>query len=77
MRAPLGRHDGVASARHAHPDHVLRTAARVDGMDTFLFEPPRHTNPFCASNCPVVGLHPALTADFRAALGRSAKGLVR
>jgi SAM-dependent methyltransferase len=27
MREPLGRHDGVASARRAHPDHDLMTAA--------------------------------------------------
>ncbi len=77
MREPLGRHDGVASARRAHGDDVLRAAAHLDGMDTFLFEPPRHTNPFCASMRPVVGLRPALTHEFRTALGRRARGLVR
>lgn len=77
MREPLGRHDGVASARRAHTDDVLRAAAQIDGMDTFLFEAPRHTNPFCASMRPVVGLNPALTPDFRTALGRRAPGLVR
>jgi hypothetical protein len=77
MREPLGRHDGVVSALRAHADDVLLSAAaQADGMDTFLFEPVRHTNPFCAAMRPVVGLRPALTGDFRRALGRRARGLV-
>ncbi|MGM1060077.1 class I SAM-dependent methyltransferase [Saccharothrix sp. Mg75] len=77
MREPLGRHDGVASARRAHGDAVLLSAAAAaDGMDAFLFEPFRHTNPFCAAMRPVVGLRPALVDDFRRALGRRARRLV-
>jgi SAM-dependent methyltransferase len=77
MREPLGRHDGVASARRAHSDAVLLAAATAaHGMDTFLFEPVRHTNPFCAAMRPVIGLRPALVEDFRRALGRRARGLV-
>ena len=77
MREPLGRHDGVASALRAHGDTVvLSAAAAAAGMDTFLFEPFRHTNPFCAAMRAVVGIRPALAADFRRALGRRARGLV-
>lgn len=77
MREPLGRHDGVASARRAHCDGVLLSAAaEAAGMETFLFQPPMHTNPFCAAMRPVVGLRPALTVDVRRALGRRARGLV-
>jgi hypothetical protein len=77
MREPLGRHDGVASARRAHGDTVLlAAAAQAGGMETFLFEPSRHTNPLCAAMRPVVGLRPALTGAVRRALGRRAHGLV-
>jgi SAM-dependent methyltransferase len=77
MREPLGRHDGVVSARRAYHDEVLLAAAtQTTGMDVFLFEPPRHTNPFCAAMRPVIGLRPALTAELRRALGRRARGLV-
>ncbi|QQQ77745.1 methyltransferase domain-containing protein [Saccharothrix sp. 6-C] len=77
MREPLGRHDGVASARRAHGDRVLLdAAAHADGMDVFLFEPVRHANPFCAAMRPVVGLRPALVDGVRRALGRRARGLV-
>lgn len=77
MREPLGRHDGVASARRAHDDRVLLdAAAHADGMDVFLFEPVRHANPFCAAMRPVVGLRPALVDGVRRALGRRARGLV-
>ena len=75
MREPLGRHDGVNSARRAHGDDVLLSAARLDGMDTFLFEPVRFANPLCAAMRPVLGIRPELTADFRRALGRRARGL--
>ena len=77
MREPLGRHDGVASARRAHGDRtLLSTAGQVAGMDVFLFEPVRHTNPFCAGMRPVLGIKPELTASLRRALGRRARGLV-
>ncbi|WP_158847705.1 class I SAM-dependent methyltransferase [Saccharothrix deserti] len=77
MREPLGRHDGVVSAMRAHGDDVLLSAAaHAGGMDAFLFESPKYTNPFCAAMRPVVGLRPALTGDFRRALGRRARGLV-
>ena len=77
MREPLGRHDGVASARRAHGDRTLLSAAgQVAGMDVFLLEPIRHTNPFCAGMRPVLGIRPELTAGLRHALGRRARGLV-
>lgn len=77
MREPLGRHDGVASARRAHGDAVvLSAAAAAEGMDAFLFEPFRHANPFCAAMRAVVGIRPGLADDFRHALGRRARGLV-
>lgn len=77
MREPLGRHDGVASARRAHDDRTLMAAAgQVAGMEAFLFEPVRHTNPFCASMRPVVGIRPELMEGVRRALGRRARGLV-
>ncbi|MEV0405533.1 hypothetical protein [Actinoallomurus sp. NPDC050550] len=77
MREPLGRHDGVASAKRAHGDQVLLDAAsRATGMRVFLFEPIRHTNPFCASMRPVVGMRPELVEEAQRALGRRARGLV-
>ncbi|HET9143476.1 class I SAM-dependent methyltransferase [Actinophytocola sp.] len=77
MREPLGRHDGVMSARRAHSDQVLLSAAaHATGMETFLFEPPRHTNPLCAAMRPVLGVRPELTGEFRRAMGRRARGLV-
>lgn len=77
MREPLGRHDGVASARRAHGDRTLIGAAgHAAGMDVFLFEPVRHTNPFCAGMRPVVGIRPELVPELRRALGRRARALV-
>jgi SAM-dependent methyltransferase len=77
MREPLGRHDGVASARRAHGDRTLLEAAgQAAGMDVFLFEPVRHTNPFCAGMRPVLGLRPELVAALRQALGHRARALV-
>lgn len=77
MREPLGRHDGVASARRAHGDGTLLAAARqASGLEIFLFEPVRHTNPFCAGMRPVLGIRPELVLGLRHALGRRAKGLV-
>lgn len=71
MREPLGRHDGVMSARRAHSDETLLTAAaHARGMDTFLFESFRYTNPFCAAMRPVIGIRPAFTAGLRRTLDR-------
>ncbi|ATY11968.1 class I SAM-dependent methyltransferase [Amycolatopsis sp. AA4] len=76
MREPLGRHDGVASARRAHSDAVLRSAAaRAAGMEIFLFEATRYLNPLCAAMRPVVGLRPHLTGEVLRALGRRAGAL--
>ncbi|WP_275292299.1 class I SAM-dependent methyltransferase [Amycolatopsis sp. La24] len=75
MREPLGRHDGVASARRAHSDAALSAAAQAAGMETFLFEATRYTNPLCAAMRPVVGLRPQLTGEVLRALGRRARGL--
>ncbi|WP_232792080.1 MULTISPECIES: hypothetical protein [Amycolatopsis] len=69
MREPLGRHDGVASARRAHSDTVLLSAAQAAGMATFFFEATRYTNPLCAAMRPVVGLGPPLTGEVLRALG--------
>lgn len=77
MREPLGRHDGVLSARRAHPGAVLRAAAaQATGMETFLFENPRPANPFGPPMHAVLGLRPALTGEVRRALGRGARRLV-
>ncbi|QFZ20214.1 methyltransferase domain-containing protein [Saccharothrix syringae] len=77
MREPLGRHDGVASARRAHGDGVLLSAAaRAEGLEVFLFEPVRHANPCCAAMRPVVGVRPELVGAVRQGLGRRARGLV-
>lgn len=77
MREPLGRHDGVVSARRAHHDRSLLAAASEAGdMRTFVFEATRYTNPFCAAMRPVIGLRPQLVAPFRRALGRRARELM-
>ena len=77
MREPLGRHDGLASARRSHSDRALLSAAgQVAGMDAFLFGPARHTNPFCAGMRPVLGVRPELVPGLRHALGRHARALV-
>ena len=55
---------------------VQMAAGQAAGMDVFLFEPIRHTNPFCAGMRPVLGIRPELTAGLRHALGRRARGLV-
>ncbi|MCO5975073.1 methyltransferase domain-containing protein [Actinoallomurus soli] len=76
MREPLGRHDGVASARRAHGDAVLLDAASsAEGMRVFLFTPPRHANPCCATMRPVIGVRPELAEGLRRGLGRRARGL--
>ncbi|WP_034263902.1 class I SAM-dependent methyltransferase [Actinospica robiniae] len=76
MRELLGRHDGVNSARRAHGDRTLVTAAgQVGTMDIFLFAPIRHTNPFCAAMRPVVGIRPELSPALRRLLGRRARAL--
>ncbi|MDG4866112.1 class I SAM-dependent methyltransferase, partial [Streptomyces sp. T-3] len=70
MRDPLGRHDGVVSARRAHDDDtLLRAAAHAGGMVPLVYEPRGRSNPFCTTIRPVVGLRPALLSPLRAALG--------
>ena len=77
MREPLGRHDGVASARRAHPDRDLLTAAgSAPGLVPLLYRPAEHRNPFCASVRPLLGLRPEYVPAFRAALGPAARHLV-
>lgn len=77
MREPLGRHDGVASARRAHADHELIAAARsAPGLVPLLYRPLRHSNPFCASIRPVIGVRPQYVSALRNALGPSARHLV-
>jgi len=76
MRQPLGRHDGVASARRAHSDAALLTAARSAGdFGLALFEPKRHASPFCATIRPVVGVRGDGMDRLRAQLGRRARWL--
>ena len=77
MREPLGRHDGVASARRAHPDHDLMTAASsAPGLLPLLYRPTHHSNPFCASVRPVLGVRPQYVSALRTALGPAARHLV-
>jgi SAM-dependent methyltransferase len=77
MREPLGRHDGVASARRAHADHELMTAARsAPELVPMLYRPLQHSNPFCASVRPVLGVRPQYVSALRNALGPSARHLV-
>ncbi|MGW4380955.1 class I SAM-dependent methyltransferase [Kitasatospora sp. NPDC004531] len=76
MRHPLGRHDGVASARRAHGDEVLLRAAAASGMRPLLYEPRRVANPFCTTLRPVLGVRPHLEAPLRRALGRSSRRLL-
>jgi SAM-dependent methyltransferase len=76
MREPLGRHDGVASARRAHDDHELMSAARsAPDLVPLLYRPVRHTNPFCASVRPILGVRPAHLPALRTALGPDARHL--
>ncbi|MFF2628642.1 class I SAM-dependent methyltransferase [Kitasatospora griseola] len=76
MRHPLGRHDGVASARRAHSDRTLLQAAAASGMRPLLHEPRHVANPFCTTLRPVLGLRPHLEAPLRQALGRSSRRLL-
>ncbi|MFJ8444339.1 class I SAM-dependent methyltransferase [Kitasatospora griseola] len=77
MRHPLGRHDGVASARRAHDDAtLLRAAATAPDMRPLLYEPRRVANPFCTTLRPVIGVRPHLEAPLRQALGRSSRRLL-
>ncbi len=77
MREPLGRHDGVASARRAHPDHDLLTAAgSAPDLVPMLYRPTHHSNPFCASVRPTLGVRPQYVPALRAALGPHARHLV-
>nr|WP_223184527.1 class I SAM-dependent methyltransferase [Streptomyces sp. CBMA152] len=76
MRHPLGRHDGVASARRAHSDEALLRAARVPGITPLLYEPRGAANPFCTTLRPIIGVRPHLEDPFRRFLGRAARRLV-
>ncbi|MFI6640169.1 class I SAM-dependent methyltransferase [Streptomyces sp. NPDC050504] len=70
MRDPLGRHDGIVSARRAHDDATLLRAARhAEGLVPLLYEPRRLSNPFCTTLRPVIGVRPELRGPLRAALG--------
>ncbi|OSP28995.1 methyltransferase type 11 [Streptomyces sp. 13-12-16] len=76
MRNPLGRHDGVVSARRAHSDGTLLRAAAVPGIRALLYEPRGTANPFCTTLRPVIGVRPQLEAPLRRALGRDARRIV-
>ncbi|MFE9174458.1 class I SAM-dependent methyltransferase [Streptomyces kebangsaanensis] len=76
MRNPLGRHDGVVSARRAHSDETLLRAAAVPGIRALLYEPRGAVNPFCTTLRPVIGVRPQLEAPLRRALGRDARRMV-
>ncbi|MFF3604388.1 class I SAM-dependent methyltransferase [Streptomyces sp. NPDC002463] len=76
MRHPLGRHDGVVSARRAHSDETLLRAAAAPGIRPLLYEPRGLANPFCTTLRPVIGVRPHLEAPLRLALGRAARRLV-
>ncbi|RVU27843.1 class I SAM-dependent methyltransferase [Streptomyces antnestii] len=75
MRDPLGRHDGVMSARRAHDDDTLLTAAaHADGLVPLMYEPRGRSNPFCTTLRPVIGVRPELLSPLRAALGPGPSG---
>jgi len=77
MREPLGRHDGVASARRAHDDHTLMLAAgTAPGLTPLLYRPVQHSNPCCASMRPLLGIRTRHLPALRTALGRDARHLV-
>nr|WP_206325121.1 MULTISPECIES: class I SAM-dependent methyltransferase [unclassified Streptomyces] len=76
MRHPLGRHDGVVSARRAHSDETLLRAASAPGIRPLLYEPRGSANPFCTTLRPVIGVRPHLEAPLRLALGRAARRLL-
>ncbi|MCT9011284.1 class I SAM-dependent methyltransferase [Streptomyces rhizosphaerihabitans] len=76
MRNPLGRHDGVVSARRAHSDETLLRAAAVPGIRALLYEPRGTANPFCTTLRPIIGVRPHLEAPLRRALGRDARHMV-
>jgi hypothetical protein len=77
MREPLGRHDGVASARRAFDDHQLMTAARsAPGLTPLLYRPVHHTNPLCASVRPLVGIRAEHKSRLVTALASNASHLV-
>lgn len=76
MRHPLGRHDGVVSARRAHTDETLLRAATVPGIRPLVYEPRGRSNPFCTTLRPVLGIRPYLEDPLRQALGRASRRLV-
>ncbi|MFE4637057.1 class I SAM-dependent methyltransferase [Streptomyces sp. NPDC056773] len=76
MRHPLGRHDGVVSARRAHSDETLLRAATVPGIRPLLYEPRGLSNPFCTTLRPVLGIRPYLEDPLRQAMGRASRRLV-
>lgn len=76
MRHPLGRHDGVASARRAHTDETLLRAAAAPDIRALVYEPRGLANPFCTTLRPVIGVRPHLEAPLRHALGRASRRLV-
>ncbi|MGW7610090.1 class I SAM-dependent methyltransferase [Streptomyces sp. NPDC054766] len=76
MRNPLGRHDGVVSARRAHSDETLLRAAAVPGIRALLYEPRGAANPFCTTLRPIIGVRPHLEVPLRRALGRDARRMV-
>lgn len=77
MRDPLGRHDGVVSARRAHDDAtLLAAAASAAPLVPLLYEPRERSNPFCTTLRPVLGVRPELVAPLRGELGRAARRLV-
>ncbi|WP_126638010.1 class I SAM-dependent methyltransferase [Embleya hyalina] len=76
MRDPLGRHDGVASARRAHDDTTLLHAARAARpLVPLIHEPTTRSNPLCTTLRPVLGIRPDLVGPLRAALGKEARRL--
>ncbi|MFD9305136.1 class I SAM-dependent methyltransferase [Streptomyces sp. NPDC060048] len=76
MRHPLGRHDGVVSARRAHTDETLLRAASVPGIRPLVYEPRTLANPFCTTLRPIIGVRPELEEPLRRALGRDSRRLV-
>lgn len=74
MRVPLAQHDGIWSARRAHPGDRLVASARaaLPGFEVGLFDRHRGLFPVTKVLRAVVGVRRDLADSFRAALGRRA-----
>lgn len=75
MRVPLAQHDGIWSARRAHPAAVVVDAARRALPDFTIGALDRHRGPIPLTRAlwPLVGVRNDLADGFRASLGALAR----